>query len=465
MFIGASLAAVGSARAVAAPAAKQAPPVDVRAFGAVGDGVTNDAPAFAAAVAAGRGRRISIPQGNYRIDADAGPITLEEVDLVGENVLDGATGSIDRGVNLWITGASISPFRVRRGVSVQGLGIYYPEQSDSPTPRPYPATFAFDFTAPGRAVQFVQFHRNVVYNAYRFIEIDDPGGNVGHVEILGNYICALHRAIYLRRNSEHLRIERNNFTFSHWQGSGENGARGYMRANATALQVDESDGVEFVDNLVFGHLNGVLTSASGLCQFMKISENKFDQVRYGVRSMGQGNFDGQIIGNTFGCFNGRNRSLQGRSISVETDGSKLESISIASNNFDVATEEHIFIDGDAPIRKVVVGPNNYRSWSSGKQSGAYAAIQSNGRRTDLQVTGGWFYGTNPPHSHGVAGALDTLQVTGASFEGCLAAINVKANEVIATGNRAKGTVGAVADLISAPVNLQTGNRWDKPADR
>jgi len=463
MFIGASLAAAGSARVIAQPAPKQAPPVDLRDFGAVGDGITDNRAAFAAAVAAGRGRRIAVPQGNYRIDADGGSITLEEVDLVGEGVLDGATGSIDRGANLWVTGAANSPFKVRRGVSVQGLGIYYPDQSDSANPRPYPATFAFDFTAPGTAVQYVQFLRNVVYNAYRFIEIGDPRGNVGHVEIIGNYICALNRAIYLKYNAEHVRIERNNFTFSHWHGSTESGARGYMRANATAVEVDRSDGIEFVDNLIFGHLNGLLCSATGLCQYLKVSENKFDQVRYGVRAIGPGNFDGQLIGNTFNSFNPRNRALQGRSFSIETAGPKTESITVASNNFDAAAGEHIYVAGDNPVRKIVIGPNNYRLW--GSSTGIGAAINANGARTDVQLTGGWFYGDNGSRlvSYGLLGDLQTLQLTGAAFEGCFAALKVRANQVIATGNLAKSTTGPTSDLISAPVIVQSGNHWDKPA--
>jgi hypothetical protein len=461
-FIGASLAAVGSAGAVAAPVEKPNEEVNIRAFGAVGDGVTNDRAAFAAAVAAGRGRRIRVPAGNYRIDADAGSITLEEVDLVGEGVLDGATGSIDRGVNLWITGSAHSPFKVRRGTSVSGLGIYYPRQKDSRSPQAYPATFAFDFS--NGPVQFVNFVRTVAYNAWRFIDIDDPGGNVGHVEIIGNYICALDRAIYLRRNTEHLRIERNNFTFGHWLQASEDGARAYMRANATAVQVDQSDGIEFVDNLVFGHLNGLLTSGADLCQFMKIAENKFDQVRYGVRARGPGKFDGQVLGNTFNSMNPQNRGLQSRSVSIETGSPGIESITISGNNFDFSTEEHVYLSGDAPTRRVVIGPNNYRSWAASKTAGAYGALHASGARTGVQVTGGWFFGgNNPLHSCGLSGQMDTLQVTGANFEGCVAALNVTANDVVTTGNCSKATQGPFADTIVSRQILQSGNRWDRPS--
>jgi hypothetical protein len=73
--------------------------VSIKDFGAVGDGVTDDRAAIAAAVAGARGRRIVFPKGNYLINTDGGTITLEEVELVGEDVLDGAPTSIDEGAN------------------------------------------------------------------------------------------------------------------------------------------------------------------------------------------------------------------------------------------------------------------------------------------------------------------------------------------------------------------------------
>ena len=44
--------------------------VDVRDFGAIGDGITDDAPAFAAANDAAAGRRVLVPSGTYRLEDD-----------------------------------------------------------------------------------------------------------------------------------------------------------------------------------------------------------------------------------------------------------------------------------------------------------------------------------------------------------------------------------------------------------
>ena len=462
-FLGASALALGSAGAAAAqlPGRPVRAPVSVKDFGAAGDGVTDDRAAIARAVAGARGKRLIFPEGNYLINSNGGPIILEEVSLDGQGVLDGATGSIDRGVNLWIRGTGNSPFRVRRGTSVSGMGIYYPDQKDSPRPTVHPATLAFDFS--NGPVQFVHIRDNVIYNAYRFIDIEDSAGNVGHVEITGNYICALNRGIYVRHNSEHLRVERNNFTFGHWLQATEAGARAYMRAHATALHIDQSDGVEFVDNLVFGQLNGVLASAAGLCQFMNISLNKFDQARFGVRAVGPGRFDGHIAANTFNAFNPADTAQQGRCVSIETSGSGMENITIDGNSFDLATEDLVYINGDTPARYVVVGPNNYRSWAGWKNSGAFGAINANGARTNVQVTGGWFFGgNNAPYSIGIMGAVDTLQITGASFSMCQAALMARANSVSTTGNRSFGTRGQASATVASGDFASFGDRWDKP---
>lgn len=439
--------------------------INVRDFGAVGDGVTNDRAAIAAAVQEGRGRQIIFPEGNYLIDTNGGSITLEEVELCGEGVLDGATGSIDQGVNLWITGTTNSAFKMRRGTSVRGLGFYYPSQVDSASPTVYPDTFALDFTA--GAVQFCRIENNVVYNPYRFITIDDAGaGNVGHIEIEGNYVCALNRGIYISHNLEHIRINRNNFTFGFWLAATESGSRGYMRANATAIQVQKSDGVEIIDNLFYGYLDAVKTSATGLCQFMTIQQNKFDQVRNAVKAAGAGNFSGTISGNTFNCFNSQNTAAQGRSISIETNGTGRESITITGNNFLLATEDHIYTSGNAATRNIVVGPQNFVSWAAYKTSGSYGALNINGTLTNLDISGGWQVGSNAaPYSYGIMGNFNTLNCTGVTFDGCQRVLSVTVNSLVGSGNVSFGTGHSVADVYTATTKAWGPNRFDKPQDK
>lgn len=436
--------------------------VNVKDFGAVGDGNTDDRAAIAAAAAAARGKKLLIPpQGNYLIDTDGGSIILEEVTLSGDGVLDGANTSLDRGANIFITGTTNSPFKVRRGTSINGLGFYYPNQGDSATPTAYPPTLAFDST--NGAVQFVEIKRNVVFNAYKFIEVA-IGGNVGHVEIGDNYICALNCGIGIDHNYEHVRIYRNNFTFGFWLEATELGSRAYMRANATAVQIAQSDGVEFVDNLVFGHLNGVLLAAGGPCHMQKIALNKFDQVLFPIRATGAGRLNGVITGNSFAAFNSQDTTAQGRSIEITTSGAGRESINIFGNDFLLATEDHIYVSGSTTTRNIVVGPNNYLSWAAYKSSGAYGALNVNGSATNVAISGGWFQGGNvPSHSKGIMGSFNVLACIGAVFDGCTRALDVTLTHLTATGNTSFGTGDAVSNVVNAAVIWQAGNKWDKPS--
>jgi len=437
--------------------------VSVKDFGAVGDGLADDTAAFAAAVLAAQGKTILIPAGQYLIDTDAGSIVLEEVCLKGESVLDGDNLTVDVGTVLLITGTTNSPFKIRRGVTITGVNFYYPNQPNSATPVVYPVTLAFDYT--NGAVQFVEISNNAVFNAYRFLDMDDgTSGNVGHIKIYDNYICALNRGIYISRNLESIRIERNNFTFGIWLAATEAGSRAYMRSNSSAIVVDYSDGVEIIDNLFFGYLNGVLCSAVDLCQFMNITANKFDQVRYGVNATGLGSFDGNITANTFNCLNLQDTTAQARCVSITTQKAGIESITITGNNFDLSTEDLIFVSGNTSQRLLILADNNYRSWAAYKSSGVYSAANISGSLTNAQITGGIFLGQNASaYSYGVSGSLNTLQITGATFIACLRPTNVSAVSATFTGNRSFLTGFTTSDVISGTSIWQTGNAWDKPS--
>lgn len=435
--------------------------INVKDFGAVGDGVTDDRSAIANAVAAARGRELRFPKGNYLINTAGGSIILEEVSLRAEDVLDGATAVLDQGANFLVVGTANNPFKVRRGVSIVGFGWSYPDQPDSAAPTAYPATLAFDFT--NGAVQHVHINHNVVLNAYDFVDINDAGGNVGHVSINDNVIGALHLGVHVRHNAEHIRISGNNFTFGHWLAATEAGAAGYMRANATALKVDQSDGIEFIDNLVFGFLNGVLAAALGNAQMQKYALNKFDQVRYPVKAAGVGNFSGQIDSNTFTSFNNVDHALQGRSISIETTGAGYENIAINGNQFNMATDEHIYTSGDTATRDIIVGPQIFYSWAGYKAAGVYGALNINGSLTNLHLNGGKFTSTNSARTKGIVGAMNTAHIANATFNLTTAPVDIAAVTASLIGNRSYNTGGATSDIISATEIRSHANGWDKPS--
>lgn len=435
--------------------------VSVKDFGAVGDGVTNDRAAIAAAVVAARGKRLFFPAGQYLVNTDSGSITLEEVSLVGEMVLDGATATLDQGAVLRFTGTTNSPFLIRRGVTIDGLGFYYPNQVDSATPVAYPPTLDFDFS--NGAVQFVYIQNNVVYNAYRFVRMNDAGGAVGHVWITDNTIYGINTCIEITHNAEVIKILGNSFTFGHWLAATEAGCRGYTRANGTVLSAPHTDGFVFADNMAYGYCNGLnFPTAGTLCQLIDVTSNLFDQVRYPFVASGNGNVSGiQFAGNSFVAFNNQNTSLQGNAVRITTTGAIVaEVLTFSGNTFSTCTEDAVYTSG-SPTRALTFSANSFTSWAAYKAAGNYAALNINGAQTTFNATGNQMLSQNIPYSSGVLGSCSVANLLGNIFGNCQAAINGTYNNCVSVGNQSYSTGGAVSDTINASNLYSIGNYWDK----
>jgi len=408
-----------------------------------------------------RGCDVKLPKGKYLINTNGGSLTLEEIRLVGEGVLDGATGTLDQGSILCFTGTTNSPFKIRRGVSMEGLGFYYPNQADSATPTAYPPTLDFDYT--NGAVQFVDIRDNVVYNAYRFIRMDDATGNVGHIWIEDNVIYGIKSCIELTHNLEVIKIRGNNFTFGHWLAATEGGCRGYTRSNGQVfVTTAKTDGFIFSDNMAYGYRDGVAFETTGICQLANIATNLFDQVRYAITASGTGNVTGlQIGGNSFVSFNGQNTAQQGRAISITTSGSGASEIITISgaNTFSFANEDAIYVSGNTPVRVINISGGTFNGWAAYKAAGDYGALNINGNNTSFNVTGAYFAASNA-YSSGILGSCSAANIVGNTFLSCKAAINAAYGGGSAVGNSSYATGGTYSDLTSGLT--QSGNTWDKP---
>lgn len=407
------------------------------------------------------GRALKLPARLINIDTDLGSLVLEEVSIYGEGVLDGANATLDAGSIIQITGTTNTPFKIRRGVVIEGVNFYYPNQTDSATPTVYPVLFDFDFSA--GAVQFVYIRNNVIFNAYRFIDITDATGAVGHIWIENNTVCALNRGIYTAHNAEHIRINGNNFTFGHWLASTEAGARSYVRTNCVYILTDKSDGIEVFDNLFFGSLIAWSLGTTGNCNSMSFVKNEVDQCRYGVRGTGSGNVSIQTGLNSFSCWNSEDTTLQGISIFINTTGSDPEYIMIGPEYFGKATEAHIQISGNNPIRDVTICASQFLSWAAHKTSSIYYAANINGSQTKVTISGSRFYGANnPTYSGGISGTLAAVDVIGSSFITMQTPISVTTTTSTFVGNTATTTGGSITDNINATTLTMAANNFDKP---
>lgn len=437
--------------------------ISVKDFGAVGDGVTDDRAAIAAAVVAARGKNLYFPYGQYLIDTDGGSITLEEVGLIGEFVLDGATTVLDMGAVFHVKGTTNSLFKIRRGTQIDSLGFYYPDQVDSATPIVYPPTLDFDYS--NGSIQFVYIQNNVVYNAYRFISIGGASGNVGHVWIVNNTIYGIQTCIEIAYNAEVIKISENSFTFGHWLAATEAGCRGYTRANGVALLITRTDGYVFTDNMVYGYFKGMYFQTSEtVCQLANISNNLFDNVRYCFYADGTGNLSGfQITGNSFLAFNGVVPTLSGNAIHIETTGLSVgELFTITGNSFSASSCDGIYTTGTA-LRTLVITGNIFSNWALGSVSIIYGAVNINGGATSYTLSGNILGSASLGYGAGVLGSCSASIITGNEFLNCAPPINASFVSTTITGNQSTDTYGTTSDVIAATNINQIGNLWDKPS--
>jgi len=212
---GGSMATSASASSLAERGFSAPGALDVRDFGAVGDGKKDDTGAFRAAVAAAAeqgGNLVAVPRGDYLLEG-----TLEVPDdVVLEGVWRGPTiGTQSRGSAIhttWGEGkADAEPFIVlRRNATLSGLTIFHPKQVRKSPPVPYP------WTVRGNGDNCTL--RNVLMvNPYQAVDFGTlPAGR--HY-INGLYAQALYRGLFIDQCYDVGRVENVHFWpfFEVWQ--------------------------------------------------------------------------------------------------------------------------------------------------------------------------------------------------------------------------------------------------------
>lgn len=116
---------------------------DVISFGAKGDGISDDTPAFSAALqtAGKNGAAVYVPYGKYRLTSS---LTIPaNVSLTGQVCSDGTTPILMLYPKTVSEGNNTPFFRMCAFGTVEGFTIWYPEQTLSGgTVKAYPYTFS-----------------------------------------------------------------------------------------------------------------------------------------------------------------------------------------------------------------------------------------------------------------------------------------------------------------------------------
>jgi hypothetical protein len=222
------------------PAAR-GPAVNVRDFGAAGDGVKDDTAAFAAAMkeAAGSGNfAVFVPRGRYLISSrlDVPP----NVSL--EGVYQGPCGRTHEAGSVLLAvadagHADAEPFiLLHTSSALRGLTIFHPEQKMENPPVPYPWTIR-------GAGDNICLQNILLVNPYQGVDFGTLPA--GRHSINGLYGQPLFRGLYVAQCFDVGRIENVHF-WSFW-GGWDGPLYEFMRTHAAAFVLGQSDW-EFMSN-------------------------------------------------------------------------------------------------------------------------------------------------------------------------------------------------------------------------
>lgn len=443
--------------------------LNLRFWNVRNDGTAFTYSAFAAALtfAGSTGQRLLAPAGRYRHDTANGTLTLENVIIEGEGVLDGATPHYDKGTIFEIVGTATSPFTFKRGAGFVGCGFYYPNVVDTLTPTTYASTINFDFTG-GTSVQFVLIERCVCFNAFDFIAIDDSGGNVGHVRIIENYIFAFRKSIQIYNNLEHIEVQDNTFTYGFWTDASDTAkSQKYYRENAIILEYLDGDGCWFSSNLIFGAKYGILNQG-GVVTLCVIHSNSFDQCLNAIYVSSPSGSMSQttVADNLFLCFSGNDAALDGTALTL-LNTAAADKINVSGNYFGQTRSRHVSIDGTA-AGTINFSGNTFELAGFERASGSYASFSLNCANKTIVSAGDVFTGPNTAYVNGfTVTGCGVLKLIGATLVNFYQPVAISAcGTYIAVGCSSTGTGHAT---VSNAVSGVTGEAredaclWDKPA--
>ncbi|MBR2152517.1 MAG: hypothetical protein IJ944_04450 [Clostridia bacterium] len=216
--------------------------VDVFAFGAVGNGSTDDTTAFQNAlnhVSSIGGGTVYVPEGRYRI---ASSLTIPKgVSLVGDApaITDGAAGAV-KGTVLYAYSKTDYFLKMYEGAAVHNLSIFYPEQNPS-------SISAYPYTIKQMSTYGISVKNVNLVNSYNGICMGPEYNTLSNIVNVTGTVMGT--GIFLDNNWDICRIENLHFGPEYWQNSGLTSfssstlstLTNYMKTNTVGLDLQRID--------------------------------------------------------------------------------------------------------------------------------------------------------------------------------------------------------------------------------
>jgi len=227
--------------------------INVKAYGAKGDGKTDDSKAFQKAIDQAFNTNVkvvTVPKGNYiltsTVTIKSGVTLLGAVKLPFKAAfgMDYALITVKRTQN----NVSLPCFKLEMGSAIKGFSFYWPDQVKNSN-KPIPYGWAITTSGKQSGSDNIQIEDIMLTNCYNGINIDN-GGQLNVRNIFGQ---TFNVGIRLDRLYDVSRLENIHF-WDFWATAGTV-AKDYIQVNGQAIVIGRVDGLQVTNVFTYGHKN------------------------------------------------------------------------------------------------------------------------------------------------------------------------------------------------------------------
>lgn len=453
--------------------------VSVKEFGAVGDGVTDDQPAFEAALAASN--NVYVPPGKYLLQT--GNIDITGKCLWSKTGKDAAGPYGDLGAVIHTTQTTNSVFIFGKGSIIDGLQFFYPNQDGStitdvsgyPTivgsPIVYPPTIRTVTTGcSGFAIL-----NTVFINSYHCMEFGDPAfvGACGRAIIHNVDAFALKHFMTVYNALGEIfvsNVDVSSIVYQDVANIGDMKLYKWRQQNADDFVLKKADGFTVSSSIFLGANRNIHVPIGQTLGLTKWENVVFDQARTVLDAESPCSnmlFDGcQIFGKTLFANEPAADLFRFRS-TVSAAG--LGPVTLSDTQIITALRSPFSLETANCVTRLELNNVSITAWAQatglvGEIAAVYVDPAATG--TAVIVNGGSMRSVGYATAVGISHNATTgsqVYANGTIFNGCfksVKAVNTTQQEVI---NCSSGNTGSVdLDLTGATTYREKGNRWNKP---
>jgi hypothetical protein len=439
------------------------PYYDLKYFGAIGDGVTNDSNALFSAVVAASGGTLYVPRGKYLID---GNVILNNISIVSSSPLSDALDYQDTGSVFLQTNTLAPMFFVEGGVKFENIQFFYPNQTGiSANPIVYLPTIKASLQ---KSVTNLEFNQCQWINAYDCLEIKAGDQSHGRISIVDSKAYAVNSFSKISGLLDVMYCSNLMLTPGIYQdiaNTGNQYLRKWTQDNGTAFILENDvDGLNINNSIIYGYNVGV-HCLSGHTDFFQINNSIIDSTPTAFKVSDNCLITNTTISNcSFYSANAFNSSYAPSVIDIRCTADDGY-ITLSNNHFTYSAGRVIDVSNNS-LSTVIIDSNHFKYWAqSPTLSGSQSAITITEEDVRTVISSNIFTNT---YSNGIGITLKTSNASIGNniFENCFNCINISGGfNYVVNNNISSETISKCIRISQEPANIVAiTNYWDTISD-